>query len=153
MKLRRLEKADVSQTVLLEQKCFSVPWSEASLYQDIVNNDLARYYGAFDGNEMLIAYMGYWKVLEQAHVTNVAVDPAWRRRGVGKRLFGYVLQEAAKEGVESLTLEVRPSNEAALALYRSFGLEEQGRRRHYYSDNGEDALILWLSALPYPQAY
>ena len=91
--------------------------------------------------------------MEQAHVTNVAVAPAWRRRGVGTRLFGYVLQKAAQEGVESLTLEVRPSNKAALALYRSFGMEEQGRRRHYYSDNGEDALILWLSSLPYPQAH
>ena len=153
MKLRRLEKADVPQVSFLEQACFSVPWSQASLYQDIVNNDLSRYHGMFDDKGTLIAYMGYWKVLEQAHVTNVAVAPAWRRRGVGKRLFGYVLQKAAQEGVESLTLEVRPSNEAALALYRSFGMEEQGRRRHYYSDNGEDALILWLSSLPYPQAH
>lgn len=151
MKLRRLEKADVPQVARLEQACFSVPWSEASLYQDIVHNDLARYHGAFDG-DALIAYMGYWRVLEQAHVTNVAVSPARRRQGIGKQLFGYVLEKAAEEGIESLTLEVRPSNEAALALYHSFGMKEQGRRRHYYSDNGEDALILWLSSLPYPKA-
>ena len=98
MKLSRLEKADVPQVSFLEQACFSVPWSQASLYQDIVNNDLARYHGMFDDKGTLIAYMGYWKVLEQAHVTNVAVAPAWRRRGVGKRLFGYVLQKAAQEG-------------------------------------------------------
>jgi len=90
-------------------------------------------------------------VLDQAHVTNVAVAPDKRKRGLGSRLFGHVLASAASEGIASLTLEVRPSNTAALALYHAFGLKEMGRRKHYYSDNGEDALILWLDALPYPQ--
>ncbi len=150
MQIRKLEEKDVPSVAELDQRCFAVPWSEQSFYQDIVENELARYYGAFE-DEKLIAYMGYWKIFEQAHVTNVAVSPDRRKQGIGKRIFAHVLELAAEEGVESLTLEVRPSNTAALALYHAFGLKEQGRRKHYYADNGEDALILWLSALPYPQ--
>ena len=148
--IRRLKQEDVPQVAALEKSCFSVPWSFQSLYEDIVENELARYYGVFCG-DALVAYMGYWKVLDQAHITNVAVAPGKRKRGLGSRLFGHVLASAASEGIASLTLEVRPSNTAALALYHAFGLKEMGRRKHYYSDNGEDALILWLDALPYPQ--
>lgn len=148
--LRRLSEGDIAATAALERRCFAVPWSEQSLYEDIVQNEISRYFGLFSENT-LIAYMGYWKIFDEGHITNVAVVPERRRQGVGRTLLAFVLDVAAREGVSSMTLEVRPSNEAALALYRSFGFQEKGRRKRYYSDNGEDALIYWLEALPYPQ--
>lgn len=148
--LRRLSAEDVAAAAALEQRCFAVPWSEQSLYEDIVCNEIGRYYGLFCQGG-LAAYMGYWKIFDQGHITNVAVAPERRRQGLGRALLSFVLDRAAEEGVGSMTLEVRPSNRAALALYEGFGFVEKGRRKRYYRDNGEDALIYWLEALPYPQ--
>ncbi|WP_397193885.1 ribosomal protein S18-alanine N-acetyltransferase [Nodosilinea sp. FACHB-141] len=88
----------------------------------------------------------YWAILDEAHITVLAVDPRYQRRGLGKWLLVNLLVDASERPLTRATLEVRPSNSRALALYESFGFETLGRRRHYYAD-GEDALILWQKSL------
>ena len=97
---------------------------------------------ALDAEEV-IGYVGVWLLGEEGHITNVAVAPEMRRRGVGASLLAELMRIALGRSVHSMTLEVRPSNEAALALYKKFGFRSVGRRPHYYTDNAEDAEILW----------
>lgn len=95
----------------------------------------------------LIGLGCFWSILEEAHITILAVHPDWRRQGLGQLLLYALLKDATRRQLERATLEVKPSNQAALSLYRKFGFLEAGRRRSYYQDTGEDALILWRSGL------
>ena len=90
----------------------------------------------------IMGYVGLWLIAGEGHITNVAVHPDHRRGGVAKVLLKLILDACEEQGIKDVTLEVRPSNEAALGLYRGFGFKEEGRRPKYY-ENGEDALILW----------
>jgi ribosomal-protein-alanine N-acetyltransferase len=95
-----------------------------------------------------LAGMGcFWSILEEAHITLLAIHPDYQHQGLGRSLLSALLQLARTQGLERATLEVRPSNQAALSLYQKFGFQEAGRRRRYYQDNDEDALILWRSGL------
>ena len=91
----------------------------------------------------MIAYGGMWVMFGEAHITNVAVDPAYRGRGYGRRLMLELMQVALRHDAESMTLEVRISNTVAQNLYTSLGFEVAGRRKNYYTDTGEDGLIMW----------
>lgn len=93
----------------------------------------------------------FWAIVEEAHITIVAVHPDCQRQGLGQVLLWALLRQAHQRGLERATLEVRPSNQAAIALYEKFGFQEAGRRRRYYEDTGEDALILWRGGLQYPE--
>ena len=93
----------------------------------------------------------YWSILEEAHITILAIHPDWRNQGLGQLLLYALLKDATRRKLEWATLEVKPSNQAALSLYHKFGFMEAGRRRHYYQDTGEDALILWRSGLQTPE--
>jgi len=109
---------------------------------EVEENKCARYYVAKDDNR-IIGYGGMWLVLDEAHVTNVAVHPDYRRKGVGRRIMETLINEAVRLGKERMTLEVRVSNTPAINLYKSLGFEEGGIRKGYYSNNREDALIMW----------
>lgn len=139
---RTLEREDVPRIHELERLCFSLPWSEQTLNEEMDANPFALYLGAFVGDR-LIGYVGTWRILDEAHMTNLAVHPNFRRRGIAKALVSRIKQIMAENGVTSMTLEVRESNHVARALYRSMGFSDAGRRKRYYSDNGEDALIMW----------
>lgn len=103
--------------------------------------------GLNPGDESTLLGLGcYWAILDEAHITVLAVDPRYQRRGLGKWLLVNLLTDANERALTRATLEVRPSNSRALTLYESFGFETLGRRRRYYAD-GEDALILWQKAL------
>ncbi|NES25320.1 MAG: ribosomal protein S18-alanine N-acetyltransferase, partial [Symploca sp. SIO3E6] len=93
----------------------------------------------------------FWSILEEAHITILAVHPDWRRQGLGQLLLYALLKKATELKLEWATLEVKPSNQAALSLYQKFGFTEAGRRRCYYQDTGEDALILWRGGLQTPE--
>ncbi len=142
MEYRELVRADVPRMHEMERLCFSMPWSENMLNEEMDENPFARYIGAFtDG--VLVGYVGIWRILDEAHMTNLAVHPDYRRQGIAKALLNRMKKMMTKVGVKSMTLEVRESNEVARNLYRSMGFSDAGRRKCYYSDNGEDAVIMW----------
>lgn len=121
----------------LEQLCFAHPWQRVDLEAQLTS-PCARFLVAVLGDKV-VGYLGVQVVCGEGSVTNVAVDPTYRRRGIARALFGACF--AAGE-MDFLTLEVRPSNEAALALYRELGFQPVGRRRDFYTDPTEDALLL-----------
>lgn len=142
IRFRELTKDDVPRMHELEKLCFTLPWSEDMLSEEMDDNPFALYIGAFC-ERILIGYLGIWRILDEAHMTNLAVHPDHRRQGIAKALINRMKKTMTQNGVKNMTLEVRESNEAARNLYRSMGFEDAGRRKRYYSDNGEDALIMW----------
>jgi len=121
------------------------PWSERSF-----RNELNHPYGimlvAKEGNNV-VGYAGAWLVVDEAHITTVAVAPNARRRGIGRLLTEEILKQAKERGMACSTLEVRAGNEAAIELYKQLGYQETARRKAYYPDNQEDALVMWLHDL------
>ena len=126
----------------LERICFSRPWSRKMLAEEL-ENQCAAFLVAEDAvTGDVLGYAGLLVAADEGYITNVAVFPAYRRRGVAGQLLKVFCDFAAGRHLAFLTLEVRPSNEAAIALYQSFGFTERGRRRNYYDLPREDALIL-----------
>jgi ribosomal-protein-alanine N-acetyltransferase len=139
--LMGLEHLD--QVSAIEALSFSQPWSREAFFYEVTKNDFALYVVALYKNQVA-GYSGLWLVLDEGHLTNVAVHPKLRGKGTGRALMTEIISRAASLGVERLTLEVRASNSQALGLYSSLGFVEKGVRKKYYSDNNEDALIMWL---------
>ena len=125
----------------LERICFSRPWSKRMLGEEL-ENQCAAFLVAEDESGSVLGYAGLLVMLDEGYITNVAVFPEYRRLGVAAKIIDVYMNFAAANDLAFLTLEVRPSNEAAIALYRRFGFEEVGRRKNYYDLPKEDALIL-----------
>lgn len=127
------------------------PWSFDLLADELADDGATdrQWLVALADDQRLVGFGGVLRMADEAHVMNLVVDPAERRRGLASRLLARLLLAAADQGSVAATLEVRAGNEAALALYRSFGFETAGRRPHYYS-NGDDAEIMWLHHLYRP---
>ena len=144
--IRQAAEQDIPEMARLDALCFSSPWSEAAFEQEIKENGLAFYIVAelaLTGE--VIGYAGLWTILEEGHITNVAVHPDHRRRHIGEALVQVLLEETGKAGIRTYTLEVRASNTGAIELYKKFGFLEVGVRKGYYEDNQEDALIMWTT--------
>jgi len=138
--IRKMTPVDIDEVMRIEKESFSLPWSRES-YQGELSNNFATYLvGDYEGE--VIGYGGIWVVFEEAHITNVAVDPAYRKTGVGRALMEELERTARQRKASRILLEVRPSNVAALALYRGLGYLTSGLRKEYYSDNNEDAIIM-----------
>jgi len=133
---------DLGDILKIEKLSFSTPWSKQAFLSELLDNDRA-YYLVAKVNDRAVGYIGIWLVAGEGHITNVAVHPEYRRRGIGHQLLTAVERLASERGVTRLTLEVRVSNEAAQSLYRKLGYAPAGIRRRYYRDNDEDALIMW----------
>ncbi len=144
LRLVRASAEHIDDLVVVENLSFKIPWSRQSLIDEIVNNSTAMYYSALSDGRA-IGYGGMWQVLDEGHITNIAVHPEFRKIGVGSMLLSELLKEAKLRGIRALTLEVRKSNEGAKSLYRKYGFEEGGLRKAYYADNREDAIIMWKS--------
>jgi ribosomal-protein-alanine N-acetyltransferase len=140
--IRKAVLADAGAMAELDRLCFTVPWSRQAFEQELSANEAAFYLVAVLAGE-IIGYAGLWAILDEGHITNVAVHPAHRRKGLGKILLAELIRISESHGIHSHTLEVRVSNEAAIGLYKKFGFKVVGRRKEYYPDNLEDALILW----------
>ena len=138
--------ADVDGMHEIEQATFATPWSRKSIENELTNA-CARYLVARAGGEV-VGYAGMWLVIDEAHITNVAVHADMRGRGLGKALMESLIQLAADSGMIWMTLEVRRSNKVAQNLYRRFGFIDVGYRKRYYEDNQEDALLMALEHLP-----
>ena len=126
----------------LERMCFSRPWSKKMLAEELDNQCAAFLVAVEPETEKAVGYAGLLVVADEGYITNVAVDPSCRRQGVAARLLQVFDNFAKGNHLAFLTLEVRPSNAAAIALYEGFGFREVGRRRNYYDLPKEDALIL-----------
>jgi len=137
---------DLPCVMEIERASFSTPWPHDSYRHELRENRVACYLVARDGPE-IVGYAGMWVILEEAHVTTIAVDPTQRRRRIGERLLVALIEETRSRGGLWLTLEVRKSNVAAQALYKKYGFREVHVRKRYYTDNGEDALIMWTGNL------
>ncbi|MBR1729288.1 MAG: ribosomal protein S18-alanine N-acetyltransferase [Selenomonadaceae bacterium] len=136
-----MKQSDAENIAAIEEMTFAMPWSRNDFWKEAINDNAIYVVGVLDNK--VIAYGGVWVSFEEAQVTNIAVHPDYRSQGIGTKLFSRLIEEIKKRGVTALTLEVRPSNEAALKLYEKFNLKSVGRRKGYYLDNGEDALIMW----------
>jgi ribosomal-protein-alanine N-acetyltransferase len=141
--------ADIPAVHRIERASFPVPWPDYAFSQEIQANRLAHYLVVRAGREP-VAYGGMWLMVDEAHITTFAVLPEWRRRGVGARLLLALMEVALDLGARVTTLEVRISNRPARALYSLFGFRPVGVRPRYYSDNGEDALIMTTEPLATP---
>ena len=142
VRLRKAAPEDVPVLAELDRICFADPWSEESFFEEINYNEKAVYI-VLETEGRIAGYAGIWKILDEGHITNVAVHPDFRRRGFGRRIVQALIDSVEADGVTSETLEVRRSNAPAIALYSSFGFETEGVRKGYYSNNGEDAFIMW----------
>ena len=142
--IRKAEPRDVKPLAELDARCFAAPWSEQSFEEDVVKNPLAFYLVAESEEGDIIGYAGVWMIVGEGHITNVAASPDHRRCGVARTVLTQLFDICeTQHGIDAFTLEVRPSNDPAIALYESFGFQTAGRRKGYYEDNGEDALIMW----------
>jgi len=144
--IRKMMVEDVPAVVELDQKSFSLPWPERSFRFELTDNPASRCWIAeLDGK--VVGMIVVWLIVDEAHVATLATDPGFRRQGIGKRLLSHALLHLIDEGAHSSFLEVRESNMAAQEMYRKFGYEESGRRRRYYKDNDEDAILMNLDSL------
>lgn len=138
---RAMTMADIPPIVEIELEAFSSPWTTEAFTNELINNLFARYL-VMEYRGEIIGYGGMWVIMDEAHVTNIAVRSDFRGQGLGHRLLFELQRTAVFFGAVKMTLEVRVSNEIAQRLYRKFGFEPSGIRPRYYSDN-EDALIMW----------
>ena len=142
--LMRVE--DVQEVLRVESMCFATPWPRNAFHNELTENKLAHYFvGRAD--DMIVAYGGLWVILEDAHITTVAVHPSHQRRQFGERILVCLLDEAVERGACWVTLEVRESNVGAQNLYKKYGFTVVNTRRGYYSDNDENALVMWAGNL------
>lgn len=136
-----MRKEDLEQVSTMEAACFSMPWSKKSFEENLNRSD-AVYVVARDG-EKVLGYCGAYVILNEADINQVAVEPLHRKKGVGGKMLAALLDKLGKAGADAVTLEVRKSNEAAIALYESMGFVTEGIRKNFYEKPVEDALIMW----------
>jgi [ribosomal protein S18]-alanine N-acetyltransferase len=141
LSVERMRPADLEEVLSIERASFSMPWSRGAFLYELQQNRVARCYVVREGGQ-LVGYICVWEVADELHITNIAVHPDLRRRGVGRALLSAVLDDARQRALRMVVLEVRPSNVEARGLYESFGFRVVGRRRGYYYDTGEDALVM-----------
>ncbi len=126
----------------IEHSCFVKPWSENLFMQELLVSERAHYF-VLEVEEGIVGYIGMWLIMDEAHITSVAVAPSWRHKGLGRQLVNYGIDYCARENIYNITLEVREHNDAAIGLYQSLGFEVVGKRPKYYQAENEDALVMW----------
>jgi [ribosomal protein S18]-alanine N-acetyltransferase len=139
-----MQEEHIAAVMEIERASFSAPWPDYAYRHEITENRLAHYYVLCPAaaHDQVWGYVGFWLIVDEAHISTIAVSPALRRQRLGQRLLLHSLDAAATLGASRATLEVRESNRAAQSLYLSFGFVAVGKRKGYYTDNHEDAIIL-----------
>lgn len=144
--IRRMNEMDIDGVLAVEEEAFTTPWSRMGFVTEM-KNELSYYLVMVDSGK-IIGYAGMWLIVDEAHVTNVAILSAHRGQKLGEKLMGALIEHAKNRGALSMTLEVRTSNDVAQRLYAKFGFVSRGIRRNYYTDTQEDAMIMWCDQLP-----
>lgn len=142
----KMQSKHLDQVLEIEEFSFSTPWTRKAFDYEIQFNDFAHYIVALQDSRVA-GYAGMWIILDEAHITNVAVHKNYRFRGLGKALMLEMIRRSVILGAERMTLEVRPSNTTARHLYTRLGFVERGLRKKYYTDTKEDAIIMWKDNL------
>lgn len=143
---REMVPDDAAAVEVVEKACFSVPWSRESFWREAQNQRTAYRLAIDEKTGRVAGYVGCWVIDDEAQITNVAIHPDYQGQGISRRLLENLIAVIRERGAGRLTLEVRPSNTAALKLYTSLGFVDCGRRPRYYED-GEDAIIMWMLKL------
>lgn len=143
IKIRKMQRTDVDEVIKIEERAYGEHhWSKDSFYGEL-SNDLAHYYCALDTENNLLGYVGSWQILDEAHITTLAVNPDFQRKKIGEALLIHAIKDFYKNEIKYVTLEVRVSNMPAIKLYEKYGFKSLGTRKGYYQNNNEDALIMW----------
>lgn len=149
-RVREMASGDLPRVLEIEKLCFGERWS-LTAFQGELANKASTYFILEDDAGETIGYAGYWLILEESHITTIAVEPGHQGTGLGELLLLTLIEHASTHGAKWITLEVRASNTVAQNLYAKYGFTSLGRRRGYYQDNGEDALIMWTENIEQPE--
>ena len=139
--IRRMTLDDIEQVVAIDQASFGLPWPERTFRYEVAENSASRPW-VVDADGCVVAMIVMWFIIDEAHIATIATHPDFRRQGFGEKLLVQALKAAKEEGALTALLEVRESNDAAQEMYRKLGFKEVNRRPQYYSDNGEDAILM-----------
>jgi ribosomal-protein-alanine N-acetyltransferase len=142
LEFRLMQLDDIPDVLAIEHEAFTLPWTEEAFRNELTMNHFAKYM-IMELNGQAIGYAGMWTIMDEAHITNIAVLEAYRGRKLGDKLLDELMQTAAYLGMDRMTLEVRVTNRIAQGLYEKKGFKPAGVRKGYYSDNNEDAVIMW----------
>ena len=144
-----MTKDDVENVINIEAEAYGKHhWSKSSFYDEMSNN-LAKYYCAKTSDGELVGYAGTWHIIDEGHLTTIAVKKDFLRKHIGEAIIHRIIEDCYKDKVKYLTLEVRVSNIPAIKLYEKYGFQSLGTRKGYYQDNNEDALIMWTENIFY----
>ncbi|HEX6548344.1 MAG TPA: ribosomal protein S18-alanine N-acetyltransferase [Candidatus Dormibacteraeota bacterium] len=150
-----MAEQDVPTVQAIERDIFSTPWPRNAYYRELASRNSAHYIVLKrileDESEEIVGYAGMWRMYDEAHVTTIGVRRDLQHAGYGRILFAALVQAAYEMGAKWITLEVRTSNENAMKMYERFGFKVIGRRKGYYTDNGEDAIVMWSDSIFSPR--
>lgn len=147
--ISKMTADDIETVVEIEAEAYGQHhWSKSSFYDEMQNN-LAKYYVARNSSGEIVGYAGTWHIVDEGHITTIAVKKSEMRKHIGEALIVKILEDCYQEGIKYLTLEVRVSNLPAIGLYTKYGFNSLGTRKGYYQDNNEDALIMWTENIFY----
>ncbi len=142
VKIVELEEKHVDEIVAIEEHSFSIPWSKTAFLGEILNQNAHYFVATIE--DKVVGYGGFWYIVNEGHITNIAVHQDFRGQGIGSKILDAMIAQKEELWMIGLTLEVRVSNENAIKFYEKKGFVEEGRRKNYY-ENNEDALIMWLN--------
>ncbi|MEK3996735.1 ribosomal protein S18-alanine N-acetyltransferase [Psychrobacillus sp. FSL K6-2365] len=141
---RKMTLDDIDQVLLIEQEAFDTPWTREAFEHEMTTNLYSHYLVAETEAKDIIGYCGMWVVMDESHITNVAVAERMRGNKIGEGLMREAIRVVTEQNVVLMTLEVRVSNDVAKNLYYKLNFQDGGIRKNYYSDTGEDALVMWV---------
>lgn len=149
IKILPMTKDDIEAVVQIESEAYGKHhWAKSSFYDEMSNN-LAKYYCAKTPDGELVGYAGTWHIIDEGHITTIAVKKEYLRNHIGEAIIQKIIDDCYKNNIKYLTLEVRVSNIPAIKLYEKYGFQSLGTRKAYYQDNNEDALIMWTENIFY----
>jgi ribosomal-protein-alanine N-acetyltransferase len=162
--LELMRETDIATVQEIEREIFATPWPRNAYFRELASRSSAHYVvlrqegverpAGYQGSELdptIVGYGGMWRMYDEAHVTTIGVRRDLHHQGLGRILFAGLIQAAYDMGAKWVTLEVRTSNENAMKMYEAFGFKVIGRRKGYYTDNGEDAIVMWSDSIHSPR--